>query len=83
MKVVLTYKQEITSKSGEKFVIYRGVSGSGDTVEAFLTQEQAERAGIPDTHILPPATIKALVEESRTVDVNFNQRGRVDSIDVN
>jgi len=82
MKVIVTYKQDITAKAGQKYVIYRGISESGDMVEAFLTASQAEEFAIPDSVIASKAQVAELFRDMPAVDVEFNQRGRIDSIKV-
>lgn len=80
MDCVITSRQNITSKKGEEYVIFRGISQDGQTVEAFLTKAQADEFGIQNSAIMTPAQLKALFEKHPVVEIEFNQRGRVQSM---
>jgi len=80
MKVILTQRQELTSKKGGAFVILRGVAEDGSTIEAFLSGEQIEQFDVAPTAILKKSEIQRLFQELPAVDIEYNQRGRVVSI---
>lgn len=81
MKAVLTHREAITSKAGVSYVIYRGVSPqSGRTVELFLTQEQEAQYGLSAADLVDKEAMLEFFNEQNQVDVEFNERGRVDSV---
>jgi len=80
MKTILTNKTEITAKTGEAYVIYNGFAEDGSPVQAFLSAAQAKEFAVPAKSIVDPGTIAEMFENLPTVDVDFNQRGRVVSI---
>jgi len=85
MQVVFTKKTEVTSnKSGSpvKYTIVHGISDSGEGVQLFLNQEQLSEYQITDAVVATPAQLKEIFESCPVVDVEFNQRGRVDSVKV-
>lgn len=82
MKVVLTSKQEITAKSGQKYFIYRGVASTGSTVELFLNEEQNSRFAIPDSSIASRSEFSELFSSLPQIEVEYNQRGRVENVEV-
>jgi len=83
MRIVLTHKQLVTSgKTGAKYVIFKGVGESGDTVELFFSEAQAKEYNIPDEAIDVDGVKNLFANAPKIIDANFNQRGRVDSIEV-
>jgi len=80
MEVILTNRKSIKSKAGQAFSIYGGLSASGSTVQVFLTPEQEVKYGINDSHVMSKEELTDLFEKATTVDVEFNERGRVDSV---
>jgi len=77
MKVALTSRDEIKAKSGEEYVIYRGVTEKGKVVEAFV--KRAEDSLSPN--IKPDLDlVKGLFDILPNVDVEFNELGRVESV---
>lgn len=80
MRVVLTKIENIESKKGN-FVIYKGISESGSTIEAFVTKEQADTFAIPEKAAMSKDDIASMFANAETVvDISFDQRGRVDSV---
>jgi len=82
MRVVITKKDRITSKKGENFTIFKGISESGDTVELFFQDTNTEDITVCDGVLADPASVQQLFKSEQPVDVQFNQRGRVDSVTV-
>jgi len=82
MKVVLLHKEEINAKGGKVFVKYGGFNAQGKIIEIFVTKEQADAFGIPDSKLVTPQELKEMHSNFETVDVQFNERGRVDSVEV-
>jgi len=80
MKIILTSKQEITSKKGEQFVIYRGIDETGSTVEAFLPKARSDEFAISDGNIASKAQIKELFDTLPVCEIEFNQRGQVQAL---
>jgi len=81
MRVIITKKEEITSK-GKEYVVYKGISESGKTVDIFLSKQDANRYDIPDSVIADPASIKQLFSAETAVLANFDERGRLDTLTV-
>jgi len=78
----LTKKELVTSK-GKEYVIYKGISASGGTVEVFLPREKADEYDIPDDAIATPEDLDTFFgNANKVVNVQFNERGRVDSVEV-
>jgi len=80
MQLIITQRQEITSRKGDNFVVYRGIADDGSTVEAFLTAQQATEFDIPSEAIVSKAQLKELFATLPVSDIEFNQRGRVQSL---
>lgn len=80
MKIILTNKQEITSKKGEQFVIFRGIDATGSTVEAFLPKAKADEFNIADGNIASKKQIADLFETLPVCEIEFNQRGQVQDL---
>lgn len=77
MKIILTSKQEIQSKKGDQFVIFRGIDETGNTVEAFLPKSRAEEFAISDASIASKQQVKDLFLTLPVCEIEFNQRGQV------
>lgn len=78
MKVAVTGVKQVTSKkNNETYTIVSGVSKSGTTVEAFLNAEQVRGATIvaPTNQVL-----EELFQVLPVLEVEFNEKGRVESI---
>jgi len=82
MPCIITYKQNITTKDGRAFVIYRGILDNGDNFQAFLSAEQAESFAIPDTAVFSKKDLESLFAEAEVAKIMFDQRGRVHSLEV-
>lgn len=82
MKVVITSKSVINAKNGQKYFKYDGFSETGEPVTAFLNEEQETDLGIPKGAIVQPDQLKELFESLPVVDIQFNQRGRLQTIQV-
>jgi len=80
MEVVITSRQEIKSKNGAQYFLYKGISKSGDTVEAFLNDTQEIEIGIPQSARASKEQVEELFKTLPVVDIQFNQRGRLDTI---
>jgi len=80
MEIVITSKQDITSKKGDKFVVYKGILQDGATVEAFLTAQQAEQFAIPEGAIATREQMKKVFQELPVCEIEFNQRGQVQTL---
>jgi len=63
-------------------VIYKGISESGATVELFLSPEEEEKYGLSAALVADQSTIEAVFEAETIVDIQFNERGRVDTVRV-
>jgi len=81
MKSVLTSREVVESKKG-RWVLYKGVSSSGKTVELFLTPEEEEKYGLTEAIVAEKRSIDELFAAETIVEVNFNERGRIDSVQV-
>jgi len=84
MRVVFFSKTSVTSKKdGAKYEIYRGVAQDGQPVEVFLNEEQVRKFTIPAEGVVADQKVLAEVFDSApVVDVEFNQKGRVESVKV-
>jgi len=63
-------------------VVYKGISETGGTVELFLTPEQEEAYGLSEQVVAEQVTIDEVFKAETIVDIQFNERGRVDSVRV-
>lgn len=81
MIVALTGRTPITAKNGTKYIIYRGLGEDGDTVQLFLNEEEESQHSIPTSTINTATRIKSALKDLALVDIQFNQRGRMVSID--
>jgi len=77
MKVLLTQTQEITSKKGDKYVILRGISSDGGTVEAFLNAAQAQEFKAAELPKLTKEEVTEIQNGFKCVEMDFDQRGRL------
>jgi len=83
MQIVITHRQNITAKNtGDKFLILRGISRSGDTVELFMNQEMQEKFPVSASAMVAPDALASFFDSVPTVEVEFNQKGRVESLSV-
>lgn len=82
MPVILFSKVSFSGKDGRKWVKYTAINSKGEEVAMFFSAEQAEALAIPDAVVVKPAQLEQLFKELPIVDVQFNQRGRVESVDV-
>jgi len=82
MKVFPTKLDKITSKKGDEFVLLKGITAEGDTVEAFLSSDQAKEFKITDEHVLSSSQLKEVLGSFEPIEIFYNQRGRVESIKV-
>jgi len=80
MKVVITKEEVIPAKSGVKYHVFKGISEGGSTVELWFPESDSEAVGICAAAIADPASVQALFDAESPVSVEFNQRGRVDSV---
>jgi len=80
MKVILTNRKDIKSKAGQVFGLYSGISLSGSTVQVFLTPEQEAEFGLNSDHVVSKSDLTEIFEKFDSVDVEFNERGRVDTV---
>lgn len=78
---MLTKRETVSSKKGE-FVIYKGISQSGATVELFLTPMEEEKYGLTPELVAEQVTIDAIFQAETVVEAHFNERGRLDSVEV-
>lgn len=78
MKIAITEVKQITAKKdGATYTIVSGISKSGKTVKAFLTADQVR--GVTPV----PASadqLNAIFAELPTLEVEFNEEGRVESV---
>jgi len=81
MKVLITQKTKITSKKGANYVIVRGIAEDGGTVEAFLGQEQIDKFQPDNLEMMSDAERNDIFSDLKTVDMQFDQRGRLVNID--
>ncbi|AXH76356.1 MAG: hypothetical protein [Inoviridae sp.] len=85
MKIILLQKLGIVSKKDNKpYVVFKGVSRSGEIVEFILNETDAEKFSIPNTAVLSTEILTAMFQDPsiRTLDVEFNNRGRVEKVTV-
>jgi len=80
MEVVITSRTEITSKNGQKYFLYKGISKGGDTIEVFLNGDQEIEIGVPASARATAQQLEKLFTELPVIDVQFNQRGRLETI---
>jgi len=78
MIVAITSVKKITAKkTGINYTIVSGVTKTGNSLKAFLTDEQL--GSIPV--VAPsPATLEKAFQVLPTLDVNFDDAGQVDSV---
>jgi len=82
MKVLLTSKRNIVSKDKKKYVIYNGISGSGNNVELFLNEDEAQKYNIPDANVLAGADVQDIFNDfsEALVNVEYNDKGRIENV---
>jgi len=79
MKIAILSREEITSKKdGAKYVKYTGFSKTGSAIEAFIT---AEKDTLSSKSVPLAGDVEAVFSTLPQVDVEFNNRGRVESIE--
>lgn len=85
MKLVLLSRLPITSKKdSKKYFIYKGLSLKGDVVEFVLNEEDEKLHSIPANSALTQTQINDLFSAvPTTLDVSFNNRGRVETVEIN
>lgn len=80
MKYVLTARKPIKSKTGSEFALYHAIDEKGETVTLFLTPEQESEYGVSSESVI--ASVAELFEAGPVANVDFNNRGRVVSVEV-
>lgn len=81
MRVYLLGERRITSKKGDDYVIYDGVTASGRVISAFVPGAAALRES--DVSYADKTQIAELLEQHLpSVEIEFNEQGRVESIDI-
>jgi len=81
MKMILQEPIELTSKKGEKWVIYNVYAPSGEKViQVFLTPKQVEDYELADAPMVKTEELKEFLAQTAPVEVEFNERGRVESV---
>jgi len=81
MKLIVTSKQAIVAKDKKRYVLLKGIVESGDTVDIFTTEEQADgEFNLPAGAIATAEQIAKLFEDLPVCEVEFNQRGRLVSL---
>jgi len=79
MKIAITGRTAITAKKdGAAYVKYTGFSKSGEVVEAFVT---ADKDTLGADYAPEADVLEEVFETLPKAEVEFNQRGRVDSIE--
>jgi len=83
MKIILTSKQNIKAKTGQQYVKLSFLNiKTGESGDVFLTADQFASYNIPDASILSKENVDDVSWPIEPVDVEFNQRGRVESLTV-
>jgi len=80
MQVILTSRQDITAKNGQKYVKYGGIYENGDEASIFLSAEQASEFNIASGDMLSKEQLKQLFADMPVCEVEFNQRGRIQTL---
>lgn len=83
MKVYLTNLQPITSKKGDEYVKYDGLTSEGRSVEVFLAKSQSDEFGLSAKNLVPQKDLVEFLEDYTPVDVYYDQRGRIDTVETN
>lgn len=82
MKVILTTKEPIVSKSGDEYVKVGFIDcKSGKVGEIFTTKKVYDSFEISDDKFLQSSVLKELVATSSIAEVEFDQRGRLVSLE--
>jgi len=79
---VLTKREAIQSAKKGNFVIYKGIARSGATAEIFLTEDDEQKYGLSEDLVADVSTIDEIFNREKSVEVEYNERGRVDSVSV-
>ncbi len=80
MKVLVTKKDEFSSKAGTPFVKCSYIDEKGETGEVFTTKEKFDAFGYSVKKVLDPADLVELFKSLETSEVEFNSRGQVVSL---
>lgn len=82
MKVFLTSRETIKAKDGREFVkVYFLSAKDGVTGDLFMTKEKYEALALEDGSFLSSASLKGLLAEESSYEVEFDQRGRLVSVE--
>lgn len=80
MRIVLTYQREIKSKKGEQYTLLKGLDANGETIDIWLNKAQQEDFG--KVLVFADKTdLKDFLSQQPAVEVDFNQQGRLASIE--
>jgi len=70
----------IKAKTGMEYVIFEGISESGETIKQITSKADADLFGVPPQAVLNAKTLELMFKDSPVVDMQFNQRGRLEDI---
>lgn len=79
MKILVTFTKEVTSKKdGKKWIIVNGLKETGEKFDTVMPPEKLPQ-GFND-YSLVPAEVVELMAQYKTVNIEYNERGQVQSI---
>jgi len=80
MKIIITKKDDIKSKSGQEYVKLSALSISGEAFDIFTSKEQYLKFSFDETKIVSSSDIEKIVDSFDPCEVQYNKQGRVESL---
>jgi len=77
MKVILTSFKEIVSKKGDEYVKCGAIGENGDAFDVFTTKKVFVEGRVDGSSALSKADLTEIFSKYESVDVNFDNNGRV------
>ena len=81
MRLVILKKNVFASKrDGKEYVKLSTLAQDGSTPEIFVSKEKFDSLKVDDQVVCTPDDLKEVFASYKSVDVVFNNRGQVDSV---
>jgi len=77
MKVIVTKKDEFSSKAGVPFVKLYYVAENGECGEVFTSKENYDKFGFSSKKVLESADLSEMFKSLESANVEFNSQGKV------
>jgi len=83
MKAVIISKQLIKAKNGKQWTKCDALATkSGQPVQIFVETQEFDKYGVDDEYVVPQVEIVEFLAQYKNVDIDFNERGRIESVSV-